>query len=162
MIFGISWNILGDGLSEVFQPVSHHDFYKPPFWSKLFRKKKQKETPAYEPPLFAMEPATPSSTRSDVISATIYPQDTSNASNAILLTAREHVSMGRLPEALHAYQHLIQHGRLIPEILPDLAVVVKNHPQDSKVWQTLGDALSRAGDEVHAAQSYDRAKKLMG
>jgi cytochrome c-type biogenesis protein CcmH/NrfG len=55
---------------------------------------------------------------------------------------------------------LIQRGRLIPEILPDLARLVQSHPRDPDVWLAMGDALTRAGDRAHAAQSYEKARKL--
>ena len=56
--------------------------------------------------------------------------------------------------------HLIQRERLIDEILPDLARLAKSHPRDARVWQTLGDALARAGRLDHATQSYKQAQKL--
>ena len=85
---------------------------------------------------------------------------TVEGADPILLTARENLSQGNLPRALHAYGHLIKHHRLINEILPDLAQAVKQYPRDPQVWQTLGDALARAGNAEHAAQSYERARQL--
>jgi cytochrome c-type biogenesis protein CcmH/NrfG len=38
---------------------------------------------------------------------------------------------------------------------------VKKYPRDPQVWQTLGDALARAGNADHAAQSYERARQLV-
>jgi peptide/nickel transport system permease protein len=165
MVFGIAWNILGDGLNDVFDPTSHHDFYKPTFWSKMFKKTKKQELPLDVPALITAaipsqpELSTPPSKEQHIPD---HKQDPSHASRSILITARDLISQGQLSQALHAYQHLIRHDRLISDIVPDLAVLVKQHPQDPQVWQTLGDALSRAGDEVHAAQSYDKARKLMG
>ena len=78
----------------------------------------------------------------------------------ILQTARESVSQGDLPRALHAYKHLIQRNRLVADLLPDLAHLVKKYPQDPQIWETLGDALARAGNADHANQSYERARKL--
>lgn len=79
----------------------------------------------------------------------------------ILLAARDGVSQGDLPRALHAYQHLIQRKRLLDEILPDLAQLAKQYPRDPRVWQILGDALARADRAEHATQAHDRARKLM-
>jgi peptide/nickel transport system permease protein len=165
MIFGIAWNILGDGLHDVFEPTSHHDFYKPPFWSRMFKKTKKQELPLEVPTLIAADTPsqpTPSTPASNEQHSPDHKPDPSHASRSVLLTARDHISQGQLSQALHAYGHLIRHDRLVSDIIPDLAVLVKQHPQDPQVWQTLGDALSRAGDEVHAAQSYDKARKLMG
>jgi Flp pilus assembly protein TadD len=65
-----------------------------------------------------------------------------------------------LSRALHAYSHLIRRDRAIREFLPDLAQLAKRYPRDPQVWQTLGDALTRAGQADRAAQSYERASKL--
>ncbi|HEX2996308.1 MAG TPA: hypothetical protein VHP14_15895 [Anaerolineales bacterium] len=65
-----------------------------------------------------------------------------------------------LPRALHAYQHLIQHNRVIGDLLPDLARLLKQFPRDPQVWQMLGDALARMGDLSHATKSYEQAQKL--
>jgi Flp pilus assembly protein TadD len=79
----------------------------------------------------------------------------------ILRTARQGLSQGDLPRALNAYKHLIRRNKSIEEFLSDLAQLVKKYPQNPQVWQTLGDALTRAGDADHAALSYERAEKLI-
>lgn len=79
----------------------------------------------------------------------------------ILLTARENLARGDLPRALHAYNHLIQRNRSLDEVLSDLAQLVKKYPRDPLVWQSLGDALVRAGNADHAARSHARARQLM-
>ncbi|HSB01012.1 MAG TPA: tetratricopeptide repeat protein, partial [Anaerolineales bacterium] len=79
----------------------------------------------------------------------------------VLSEARKNVADGDLPRALHAYNHLIQHNRLIDDILPELAQLVKKFSRDPQAWRTLGDALDRAGDVDHAAKSYEQARKLM-
>ena len=84
-----------------------------------------------------------------------------NGADPVLLAARDDLSSGNLPRALHAYNHLIQRNRALDELLPDLAKLVKQHPRDPQVWQTLGDALKRSRNENHAAQAYERALKLM-
>jgi predicted Zn-dependent protease len=86
---------------------------------------------------------------------------TSNGAYAVLLAARDELSGENLPRALHTYHHLIQRGKLLDEVLPDLAQVVKKYPHDPQAWQMLGEALARAGDSVHATQSYTQARKLM-
>jgi Flp pilus assembly protein TadD len=79
----------------------------------------------------------------------------------VLLTARDFSSGGDLPRALHAYRHLVQRGRSLDEIVPDLARLIKEYPQDARLWETLGDALTRSGNPDHAAQAYAQAEKLM-
>ena len=83
-----------------------------------------------------------------------------NGADPILVTARDYLSRGDLPQALHGYGFLIQRGRSMDEVLPDLARLAKSHPRDPQVWQALGDALTRAGRLEHADQSYERARKL--
>src|SRR5687767_1565394 len=84
-----------------------------------------------------------------------------DGADPVLLAARDDLSSGDLPRALHAYNHLIRRNRSLDELLPDLAQLVKQHPRDPQVWQTLGDALKQSGNENHAAQAYERALKLM-
>ena len=84
-----------------------------------------------------------------------------DGADPVLLAARDDLSNGDLPRALHAYNHLIRRNRALDELLPDLAQLVKQYPREPRVWQTLGDALKLAGNQDHAAQSYDRARKLV-
>ena len=83
-----------------------------------------------------------------------------NSADPIFRSAREALARGDLFRALHGYNHLLQRGRLVDEILPDLARLVRDHPQDPHAWQTLGDALTRAGRAAQANQSYQQARKL--
>ncbi len=84
----------------------------------------------------------------------------SDGTDPLLLAARDNITNDNLPAALNAYQHLIRHGRMVKEILPDLAQLVQSNPRDPLVWQTLGDALAHDGDKDHARQCYERARKL--
>ena len=77
----------------------------------------------------------------------------------ILVAARADVQQGDLTRALNGYAHLIRHGRLVSQLLPDLAQLVKQYPRNPQVWQTLGDALASTGDMEHASQSYAQARK---
>ena len=83
-----------------------------------------------------------------------------DGNDPILQTARQGLAQGDLARALHAYRHLIRRNKSVDEFLPDLAQLVKTYPHDPQAWQTLGDALTRAGDADHAALSYERAEKL--
>jgi tetratricopeptide (TPR) repeat protein len=77
----------------------------------------------------------------------------------ILVAARASVEEGDLSKALHAYDYLIRRGKLVNQLIPDLAQLVKRYPRHPQVWQTLGDALTWAGDLEHASQSYAQARK---
>jgi hypothetical protein len=158
MLFAIAWNLLGDGLNDLLDPAAHYDFHRPPFWRRIFVRRKRPVVLEGQPIVAAavsQQAPVPEPTPAPVHKLTY-----SDGSDPLLLAARNDVSQGNLPGALHAYNHLIQRGRLLNEILPDLARLVSANPHDPLVWQTLGDALSRAGDSAHAAQSYDRARKL--
>jgi DNA-binding SARP family transcriptional activator len=87
--------------------------------------------------------------------------ETTQPNDLVLLTAREHASLDDLPRALHAYRHLLRRGRVLDEIIPDLARLVKTYPQDVRLWETLGDALALSGNPDHAAKAYAQAEKLM-
>jgi hypothetical protein len=152
MIFGIAWNVLGDGLRDVFEETSQPGYYGPSFLGRLFGKRKRQQMPE-EASVFPA--TTPNATSQSLLTS-----HSPNGSHSILLTARDYAARGELTNALHSYQHLIQRGKLISEVVPDLASLVKQYPHDPQMWQTLGDALNRSGDVAHAAQSYERARKL--
>jgi peptide/nickel transport system permease protein len=163
MLFGIAWNLLGDGLNDILDPTAHYGIRKPSVWSKIFGRK--------QPPLVVDNEAV---SVSDILvqeASKIHYQAAptlsrkagpySSDKDPVLLAARNCLSCADLPLALHSFQHLIRRGRQIEEIIPDLAALVKKYPHDPQVWQTLGDALRQAGDESHAAQSHERARELM-
>jgi hypothetical protein len=156
MLFAISWNLLGDGLNDLLDPTANYDFHRPPFWQRIFRRKGKQVMPASEQPVLASP--FPSAGTANVAPA--YKMKYSDGTDPLLLAARDDVLNGNLSGALHSYQHLIQRGRMIDELLPDLAQLVQKHPRNPDVWQTLGDALLRSGDSVHAAQAYEQARRL--
>jgi peptide/nickel transport system permease protein len=160
MLFGIAWNLLGDGLNDLLEPAAHYEFQGQSFWSRLF--KGTKPTPQVDAVSAEDVPAQAIPPKQERVSSYILVDKklSSNGAESILMTARDYLSHDDLPRALHAYGHLIQRDKLIGEILPDLAQLIKKHPRDPQVWQTLGDALTRAGDSDHAAQSYAQARKL--
>jgi peptide/nickel transport system permease protein len=162
MLFAIAWNLLGDGLNDVLDPTAQYDFHRPPFWMRILRKRKKTPPEQEEPILTPGVPAgvTPSALPGQDETLPVHKLRYSDGTDPMLLAARDNVAGGNLPAALHAYQHLIRHERLVGEILPDLAQLARVHPHEPLVWQTLGDALAHEGDMIHARQSYDRARKL--
>jgi ABC-type dipeptide/oligopeptide/nickel transport system permease subunit len=161
MAFGIAWNMFGDGLNDVLEPGSQQRFGRRPFW----RRRDQADAP--EPVVEALPEVAPvalslNSPLTVGSISTAPPQEVvmTNGADPILVTARDYLSRGDLPQALHGYGFLIQRGRSMDEVLPDLARLAKSHPRDPQVWQTLGDALRRAGRLEQANQSYQRADKL--
>lgn len=159
MLFGIAWNLLGDGLNDLMDPTATYEYRTESFWSRKFRKGKVQISVKNDSRDSALEPST--AVKQDPQSTQINKIPSSNGAKAVLLAAREELLHGNLPLALHSYQHLIQRGKFLDEILPDLAQLVKKSPRNPQVWQTLGDALARAGDSIHATQSYEQARKLV-
>ena len=159
VLFGISWNIVGDGLNDALLSTSRSGTRMPGT-----RKKKVDDgtSRAEKMPAPSTEDArNPLHGRQTSQSEPAVKASSLHDSTAVLLSAREALSRNELASALHAYHHLIQHNRLTDEILSDLARLAKKYPRDPQVWQTLGDALSRIGDAEHAAQSYAQARNLM-
>jgi peptide/nickel transport system permease protein len=154
MIFGIAWNMFGDGLNDALEPTSQRGDH----WSIRNRRKKVETEVIAEVPL----PVLPPEKEEQKIVGT-QPMErvaSTDDTDRVLHEARAELSHGDLSRALHAYSHLIRRGRQIEDVLPDLARLVKSHPRDPEVWQTLGDALARAGRVEHANQSYEQARKL--
>jgi hypothetical protein len=162
MLFAIAWNLLGDGLNDVLDPTAHYDFRRPPFWRRILRKRETQVVAGQEEPILTTGVPTEAASAQlgENESPPVHKLKYSDGTDPLLLAARENIASGNLPAALHAYQHLIRHDRMLGEILPDLAQLVQSNPHDPLVWQTLGDALAHTGDMLHARQSYERARKL--
>jgi peptide/nickel transport system permease protein len=163
MLFAIAWNLLGDGLNDVLDPTANYDFHRPPFWQRLFRRKGKQLVPEPGQPVLAAEDMSQLASLEDtreMESSPVHKVMYSDGTDPLLLAARAQILDGNLSSGLHAYRHLIQHDRMIQEILPDLAQLAQKYPREPQIWQILGDGLARTGDMVHANQSYDRARKL--
>ncbi|MGE5374384.1 MAG: ABC transporter permease subunit [Bacteroidota bacterium] len=163
MLFAIAWNLLGDGLNDLMDPTAGFDYYRPPFWQRVFRKKRSQIPlePGHSMGVAEVSPQVASPERTqERESAPVHKLMYSDGTDPLLLAARDQIANGNLSGGLHAYRHLIQHDRMIREILPDLAQLVQKYPRDPLAWQTLGDALSKNGDAAHAAQSHERARRL--
>jgi ABC-type dipeptide/oligopeptide/nickel transport system permease subunit len=162
MLFGIAWNMFGDSLNDVLDPTFHRTLPGRP----VLRRKKKEESTEHSPEAGTLvEPApitraAPPAAGQAVRAEPLEKSPSANGSERILRMARDELSHGEIARALHAYDHLIQRDVFIDEMLPDLALLAKSYPRDARVWQTLGDALTRAGRPDHATQSYERAEKL--
>jgi tetratricopeptide (TPR) repeat protein len=163
ILFGVAWNLLGDGLNDVLDPTSHYSF-RPRGFRRSEAMDDSVPLPAGINPgvaqLASPQPL-PGEGAKRPVSGSPLDAPAPAGADPVLQTARDRLSQGDLEGALQAYGHLIRRGRRLDEILPDLAQLVKKHPRDPLAWQTLGDALVRAGDTAHAAQSYEQARKLM-
>lgn len=163
MLFGIAWNMFGDGLNDVLEPTSQGPLRRPSFWSRWTHRAITEPAPETNIPALPVREGIPQTIRSNGEQAVSSEPDkmvSPDAADPILQVARQGLAQGDLPRALNAYKHLIRRNKSVKEILPDLAQLVRKHPHDPQVWQTLGDALTRADDADHAALSYERAEKL--
>lgn len=162
ILFGVSWNLIGDGLNDVLTLTSPDEYFtRSP--SKELKVEQDQPSPENKSALAATLPQPdgfPGKQAPQVACSEIRTTLASGV-DRVLHEARKNVAEGDLPRALHAYNHLIRHNRQINDILPDLAQLVKRFARDPRVWQILGEALDRAGDSDHAAKSYEQARKLM-
>jgi peptide/nickel transport system permease protein len=164
ILFGLAWNLIGDGLNEILVPEAQTGLPGRRAW-----KRQPKEEPVMlMPPEELLSPA-PAIVHPVVhalgtdLSETSSDESRTEADRLkpFLGIATAALARGDLSRALHAYQQLIRHGEWIEEILPELVRLAEQYPRDARVWQTLGDALTQAGDTERALQSYEQARKLM-
>lgn len=143
VLFGVSWNLLGDGINDVMSPES---FVRVESSSRARRKKEQDAR-----------------SRNDLsVNGFIAKDGTSPAflPNSVLASARDAIGHRDLESALHAYAHLINRNRYMNEVIRDLAQIARKFPGEPQVWQVLGDALSCNGESEEARRAYARVNSL--
>ncbi len=193
VLFGISWNLLGDGLTDMLEPT--HAVSRRVLFSKREQARAESEAPSTmpvasrpttrsidpvilsklphvaaplteEPPkVESPEPESPNiapvHARIPDSRPAVEPVKTLPVTvDPILKIARRGVSKNDLTQALHAYSHLIESGKLLDTVVQDLSQVVRVFPHDAKVWKVLGDALARDGKTDYAAKAYERSRQL--
>ena len=165
MLFGIAWNIFGDSLNDLLDPIAREPSRVRSFWNRKRRKDQTKPSPEGEALSIAVSATLPQeiplAAKQVLQPAPVESGSSPNGADAVLLEARKALSLDDLPRALHAYNHMIRRGKLLDVVTSDLARLLRKYPRDAQLWQTLGDALTRSGDADHAAQSYQQASKLM-
>jgi len=133
ILFGVSWNLLGDGINDVLSPDS---FVHVERSSRARRKKEQKEVSAFIPQAVGFSP------------------------DSVLATARNAIGHKDIKGAMHAYSHLINRDRNVNAVIRDLAEIARKNPLEPQVWRALGDALTRNGEIEDAQHAYAQADKL--
>jgi peptide/nickel transport system permease protein len=137
MIFGIAWNLLGDGINNALDPKSLTQF------NSLSRMRRKKDTKP------GIEESMP------------IPTDTKKRGpDPVLTIARDYLDRGDFESAIHAYRHLINRSRELDNVILDLARLVKQYPDEPSFWQTLGDALANSGEIKDAVRAYEQAGKI--
>lgn len=146
ILFGVGWNLLGDGLTEALEPQasrSNRSFFK--------SKRKEKEEP------IEFIPARP---RPQVGIPHKVEVDIAPEVDPLLHVAREALTQRDFDKALNAYSYLIARGRHIEEVVDDLVKGTLRSPRNPAMWKLLGDAFDRAGRHEDAARAYDRYTHL--
>ena len=138
ILYGISWNLLGDGINDALDPHVLTQIDRP------LRKKRKKDdlSEIKQIPVIAFTP----------VKREVDP---------VLETALNAMEHKDLEIALHAFSHLIKHGRELDGVIVELIQVLRNYPQESQLWRLLGDALARNGEVENATRAYEQAEKLL-
>jgi tetratricopeptide (TPR) repeat protein len=76
-----------------------------------------------------------------------------------LMQARDSLLDGLIPQAVQRYGKLVRSGKLIPSVIEDLQVAVKEQPRKhrAELYQVLGDALSKVDRLDEALEAYKQA-----
>jgi len=152
LLFGIGWNLIGDGLSEAFEP-STAGFEKPSF-HKLKQKKAKVEVQV-PTALQAIRPGINPVVASKRLSISPVTEN-----DLLLQVARGAIAEQNMDQALHAYSHLLRHHRHVSEIRNDLVKLARQFPRHAMIWALLGDALTQEGNREYANKAYEQAGKL--
>ena len=134
VVFGIAWNLLGDGINDALDPNSFSRIHKPLRAGRKSARKTDTDR-SLKTPFVEKKPG----------------------SDPVLLIARSAVTRGDFDGAFHAYQHLIRRRRELNPVIYDLARLTQKSPGEAQYWQILGDALAQNGELVDASHAYEQA-----
>jgi peptide/nickel transport system permease protein len=157
VLFGVGWNLIGDGLTEVL------DLSVVAYAGNVIVNQKQKKIEIGVPePVHLLPEAEESSLPSSAatVSSSRIPAGGPPELDPLLVTARDALSLQDFERAVYAYSHLSEHGRHLQEIIQDLAQAVRQYPQCASMWKALGDALTQAGNHEYAAKAYEQFRHL--
>lgn len=161
ILFGVGWNLLGDGLTETFEPSAAT--YE---GSSIVKVRKQKAG-IYPPssiipqavhhvaiPVFTSPPPTFS------LLSSKNPAARQPETDPLLRAARDAIAKENIEQAMHAYSHLIKHCRHLNPIRHDLVQIVRKYPRSAMAWTLLGDVLRQQGVLEYASKAYVQARNL--
>ena len=155
ILFGLGWNLVGDGLTEAFEPSAAT------YEGSSFFKRKQKKAMIYVPDQRSLDVAgVPLLPHLVAVPSAKIPVEGPPELDPLLKAARNSLARQDLEQALHAYSHLSKHGRHMQEVIHDLVQVARKFPRYAQVWKALGDALTRAGNHEYAAKAYEQFRHL--
>jgi len=78
-----------------------------------------------------------------------------------LAEARPQPAEGQLLPALSKYNRMIEANQDLERIIQDLQEASSTFPEQSGVWQELGDAYLRTGQIQEALRAYIKAEELL-
>jgi competence ComEA-like helix-hairpin-helix protein len=78
-----------------------------------------------------------------------------------LQNAWNNVSQGNIQDAVNQYTALINQDQHLDETIRDLHSALGKYPNDSSLYQTLGDAYMRSNMLQEALDAYNRAEDLL-
>jgi len=78
-----------------------------------------------------------------------------------LKTAQAALEAYNVDRALEYYNHLVQNGQHLEDIIHDLRDALYRYPIDIGIWQSLGDAYMRSNRLQEALDAYTKAEELL-
>ena len=141
IIFGVAWNMLGDGINELSMPLSMLSTSERA-GSLLPSEVQLSRQPAVTEPLVENAPQQIAQTK-------IQPPS--------LTKARLALQHGNVPEAVETYRSLIRTGQLTEKVIRDLNRAVEQYPAEGSLWEALGEAYNQNGQLPEALQAYAQA-----
>jgi hypothetical protein len=150
LLFGITWNIIGDGLSDALNPESKGRLIKEE------SSEEQQETDSIHRRPVTVPLQARYSMETSLSPHKVTPLEVRNS--IILQVARDAVVNRDLSKALEAYGFLVHHSRLPDIVISDLAALARLFPNEPLLWKTLGDALTSVGKCSYADKAYAQAE----
>jgi peptide/nickel transport system permease protein len=141
ILFGVAWNMLGDGINDLSLPLS--------MISTSMSASSALPPEIEKTRLLVAEVQPPASSTPPAPAIKIQP--------ASLTKARAALQQGQVPTAVQIYRELIQNGFPNEKVIQDLSRAVERYPSEGALWETLGEAYNHNGQLAEALQAYEKA-----
>jgi len=79
------------------------------------------------------------------------------AAEGKLQMARQNAEAGNWSQALTIYEGMVGSSELLDKVIDDLEVNIRSHPEDTAIYQLLGDAYMKDGRLPSALKTYRKA-----
>jgi peptide/nickel transport system permease protein len=141
IVFGVAWNMLGDGINELSMPLSMI-YTGEQAGSPLPPEIQLSKQPVVSDPPLENAPQ-------QIALTNIQPPS--------LTKARLALQHGQVTEAVESYRSLIHTGQLTEKVIQDLNRAVEQYPAEGSLWEALGEAYNQNGQLAEALQAYEKA-----